>query len=79
MKNKYVTTTFSTQITITCGCGANHSLTITQEEVSIKAIDDELHKLRCWLVDEAQWKRPSQGEIMCGRCYAMGGKKYRGN
>jgi hypothetical protein len=64
---EYVTTTFSTEIRITCGCGAHHSKTIVQDEVSISEIDEALHKLRCWLVDECHWIRIN-GKIICGRC-----------
>lgn len=80
-KHEYVTTTFSTEIKITCGCGAHHSKTIEQNELtatgnskSLSEIEETLHKLRCYLVDELHWIRIN-GKIICGKCYAMFDKK----
>ena len=70
----YVKTTFTTIIEITCGCGANADDMVLQEIPDVKEIDEALHKLRCWLVDEAQWVRIN-GKIICGKCNAMFDKK----
>lgn len=73
---EYVTTSFATEIKITCGCGTSHSQTIVQDEISIKNIDLVLHKLRCWLVDEMDWVR-IRGKIICGKCEAAARDKSR--
>lgn len=65
---EYVTTTFTTEIKITCLCGDNLSKTIVQDdELSIEEIDLTLHKLRCWLVQHVGWVR-IKGKLLCGKC-----------
>ncbi len=74
---EYVTTTFTTEIKITCGCGKQSgSKIIVQDEMSISVIDLALHRLRCWLVEKADWVR-IRGKIICSRCESSARDKSR--